>query len=214
MSSATLRVAGVHKRYGDQVVLQGADLEVEAGESVALLGANGAGKSTLLRCIVDLVRPDGGEVLVSGRPVASEPRIREGVGWALGDEHAWYTRLDGRTNLQVFARMRGMTRRAAAHEAEARLGEVGLSAAAGSPVATYSTGMRARLAIARARLGDPGLIVLDEVGRGLDEEGQALLAAWLAGQDGPAIVVVTHAAEIASAASRRVVLRSGRIVPA
>jgi ABC-type multidrug transport system ATPase subunit len=212
MSAAALRVAGVHKRYGEQVVLDGVDLMIEAGESVALVGANGAGKTTLLRCIVDLVRPDAGEVLVSGRPVMREPRARMRIGWALGDEHAWYTRLDGRTNLQIFARMRGMSRQEAAAESDARLAEVSLTAAARSRVATYSTGMRARLAIARARLGDPQVIVLDEVGRGLDEDGQALLAEWLQRPHTAAIVVVTHARNIAGAASRRAVLRAGRIV--
>ena len=208
-----LEIIGVRKRFGASLVLDGVDLRVADGESVALLGPNGAGKTTLLRAIVDLVRPDEGRVLVGGAPVAEERAPLARVGWALGDEHAWYWRLSGRVNLELFGRMRGLRAPAAAASAEALLDELGLAAAAGRPGAEYSTGMRARLALARARLGDPRLIILDEVARGLDAAGQEDFLAWLGGAGGPAVVVVTHAVEQTAAVVDRVVrLDGGRIV--
>lgn len=207
-----LRVVGLHKRFGDRVVLDVVDLTVGHGEVVALLGPNGAGKTTLLRAVVDLVRPDAGEVLVAGVPVAGRPSAVARVGWALGDEHAWYLRLSGRHNLQLFGRMRGMRPASAAAGADALLEELGLSSAADRTVATYSTGMRARLALGRARLGDPAVIILDEVGRGLDAAAEEQFVAWLRGRERPAVLTVTHAPEqVAGVADRIVLLQGGRV---
>ena len=203
----------MHKRLGGHVVLGGVDLRMADGESVALLGPNGAGKTTLLRTIVDLVRPDSGDVRVAGALVARDRAAVARVGWALGDEHAWYWRLSGRTNLRLFGRLRGLSRSAAASAAEPLLDELGLSGAvADRAVAEYSTGMRSRLALARARLGDPRLIILDEVARGLDAGGQAQFQDWLRSAARPAVLVVTHALDqTAGVVDRVVLMQRGRI---
>ena len=208
-----LRIAGVEKRFDRRVVLERIDLTLAPGESVALLGPNGAGKSTLLRTVVDLVRPDRGEVLVGGEPVAARPAALARVGWALGDEHAWYSRLTGRTNLVLFGRLRGLSRAAASASADALLEELGLAGAAGRPVAEYSTGMKARLALARARLGDPRLIILDEVARGLDAAGRHQFVEWLRSPRRPAVLLVTHTfEEAAGVVDRLVLMERGRVV--
>jgi ABC-type multidrug transport system ATPase subunit len=208
-----LEIIRVHKRLGEQVVLDDVDLEVGAGESVALLGPNGAGKSTLLRTVVDLVRPDRGEVRIGGAPATDRRTAAARVGCALGDEHAWYWRLSGRMNLQIYGRLRGLSGAEATASGDALLDELGLSAVADRTVATYSTGMRARLALARARMGEPLLIVLDEVARGLDAAAEEQFKEWLRGPERPAVVVVTHAFEqVAGVVDRVVMMQAGRIV--
>ena len=108
--------------------------------------------------------------------------------------------------------MRGLPLAAAAASAERLLDELGLAAAADRDVARYSTGMRARLALARARIGEPRLIVLDEVGRGLDAAGAEQFVAWLRSPGRPAVVAATHALEqAAGVADRIVLLERGRI---
>src|SRR4051794_13241743 len=108
MPTAALDVRDLDKRFGNVTALAGVDLQVAPGEVVALLGQNGVGKTTLLRTIAGLVRPDAGRVRVAGRDIATDGNAaRARLGWALGDEHAWYWRLSGRVNLIVFGRMRG-----------------------------------------------------------------------------------------------------------
>src|SRR5581483_327558 len=94
-------MTGVSKRFGATVALDGLDLTVARGETVALVGPNGSGKTTLLRILAGSVLPDAGRVTIAG----------DGLGWVLGDEHAWYWRLSGIANLEVFGAMRGMSLR-------------------------------------------------------------------------------------------------------
>jgi ABC-2 type transport system ATP-binding protein len=184
-----------------RTVLDGVNLHVARGEIVALLGANGAGKSTLLRVAAGLVAPRSGAV---------ERAVRTGLG--LAEERSFFWRLSVRENLRFFAALEGAPR----DRIDALLDQVGLAGDGDLPVRACSTGMRARLALARALLGDPPLLLLDEMERGLDvgarELLRARLAAWASAERGA--LVVTHDLDEAAPYTRAVCLDAGRVVDA
>ncbi len=140
------------------------------GEIVALLGPNGAGKSTLLRVLGTTVEPDAGTASVLGVDVVADPvEARRRIGLMIGDERALYWRLTGRENLTFFAALHGLRRGARAQRRAAELlAAAGLEEAADRRVLGYSSGMRARLLLARALVADPPLLLLDEPTRNLD----------------------------------------------
>jgi ABC-type multidrug transport system ATPase subunit len=208
-----LSAHGVRKGFGRGDVLRGIDLEIPRGEVVALLGPNGAGKSTLLRILVGTITADAGEILIDGHDTRrdSEAARRE-ISWVLGDEHGWYWRLSGRDNLVFFAMLRGARQRKARAQAAAELERHGLLRAADTPVAEYSTGMRARLALARASLAPTALVVLDEPGRGLDVAASEWLAEYLRSLTDSAVLLVTHDLDMVSdLAERSVVMHDGLV---
>jgi lantibiotic transport system ATP-binding protein len=154
----------VERRYGRRQVLHGVDLTARQGTVTGLLGPNGAGKSTTLRVLLGLLRPHGGEVRLFGEPWRREHLARVG---ASVDGPSFYGHLTGRQNLEVHARLIGV----GAAAVGAALETVGLAAASHQRARGYSTGMRSRLALAIALLGDPELVVLDEPQNGLDPSG-------------------------------------------
>ena len=147
--------------------MRGVDLQLNPGESVALVGHNGAGKTTLMKLMLGLIRPSAGYVRVLGEdPVASASvRSRNGVGF-LPETIAFNASMTGAEVITFFARLKGVPK------AEGRdlLARVGLSDAAGQRVGTYSKGMRQRLGLAQALLGSPRVLLLDEPTTGLDPQ--------------------------------------------
>ena len=214
---AGLELRGVTKRFGETPALRGVDLDVPVGQVTALIGPNGAGKSTLMRILATTVLPDAGSVLVAGRDAVADPRAaRAAVGLTLGDERSFFWRLSGRQNLEFFARLQGLRRGALATRVRDVLECVGLADVAGRRVDRYSTGMRVRLGLARALLGTPPILLLDEPTRSLDDgaaSGVRMLVRQLATSGRTSVLMATHdLAEAAEVADEVVVLSAGRVV--
>ena len=205
-----IEVAGVWKFYGDFPALRDISLEVEPGTCLALLGRNGAGKTTLLRILAGLSRQAKGHVRILGRSVREESaRARVGV---LGHGIGIYEELTAIENLTLFARLYGLTdpRRSAA----AWLERVGLAAAAGGYAREFSRGMRQRLAVARAFLHEPDVLLLDEPFTALDDRAITVLQDVLRGAiaGGRTVVMSTHQLREALELSTRVALMvNGRL---
>ncbi|MEZ4367291.1 MAG: ABC transporter ATP-binding protein [Kofleriaceae bacterium] len=212
-----MRATRLGKRYGEHRALAAVELELAAGQVTALLGHNGAGKSTLLGILSTLVRPTQGEVTYLGPDGAVAPggALRREIG-LLAHAPLCYAELTAVENLRLFARLYDV----AAPEARiaALLDEVGLEPTARDrPARTYSRGMWQRLALARALVAGPSLVLLDEPFTGLDRGGALALGARLASikAAGAIVVVVTHDLEaIAGFTDRVVVLRAGKVVHA
>jgi ABC-2 type transport system ATP-binding protein len=174
-------------------VLSGADLEVRPGTLAVLEGANGAGKTTMLRIFATLLRPDSGEASVDGCDVVRDgAHVRERIGVAFVNERSLYWRLSGRENLRLFARTRGLSRRAARAQVDALVEELDLGGIATKWVADLSAGQRQRLITARAGLGEPSCMLIDEPLRGLDDAGIETMLSFLTAQArrGAAVLVV------------------------
>ncbi len=212
-----IRVREIRKRFRSVQALDGVSLDVEPGDVVALLGPNGAGKSTLIRTLGTTVLPDAGTATVAGYDVVRDAvGARRSTGLVIGDERSHYWRLSGRRNLAFFAALAGMSRREAAARTARLMDEVGLADAADRPVLGYSSGMRARLSLARALLADPPVLLLDEPTRSLDPLAASRfreIAARLADRRRAAVLFATHDLhEAAAVAARILVLSAGRIV--
>jgi ABC-2 type transport system ATP-binding protein len=214
-----IHAAGVVKSFGPVDALKGVDLAVGPGRVVAVMGHNGAGKSTLIRILSTSVVADAGAVRIDGVDAVADPaRARRRIGLVLGEDRSHFWRLDGRHNLEFFAAMHAMTRRQARQAADEVLAAVGLQDVADRRVDRYSTGMRARLGIARALLGSPAVLLLDEPTRSLDP-GSALavrtLVRNLADERRVAVLVATHDLhEAAALADEAVILCAGQVADA
>jgi ABC-2 type transport system ATP-binding protein len=163
-----VRVQGLSKRYGKQVAVEHLDFEVPRGVIAGLIGPNGAGKTTTLAMLLGLVRPTGGGATVFGHPIADADAYLGRVG-ALLEAPAFYRYLTGRQNLEYLATIADCD----VHSVSGLLDQVGLSERGDDRFGTYSTGMKQRLGIAAALLGDPDLLLLDEPTSGLDPVGIA-----------------------------------------
>jgi heme exporter protein A len=211
MSFDAVEARGLTKVYGRQRALAGVDLTLRAGEATALLGPNGAGKSTLVGILSTLVTPTQGSVRYGGAEAEDGDQLRGTIGVIAHESHC-YGDLTGRENLVFFARLYGVPD--AGRAADALLARVGLTDAAGRAARTYSRGMMQRLAVARALVHKPRLLLADEPFTGLDRAGVTLLAELLAEERarGCILVVVTHDFDAVSALiDRVVVLARGRI---
>ncbi|MEX0815864.1 MAG: ABC transporter ATP-binding protein [Gaiellales bacterium] len=157
------------RRFGRTIALNDVSLDLAAGEIHALLGPNGAGKTTLLRILTGLVHPNAGTARVMGFDAVASPRaLRQRLGLVPSGDRSFYLRISGLENLVFFARLYGMRRRAAVARSNEVLEEVGLLEAARTRVGLYSHGMQKRLAVARALLPHPAVLVLDEPTHDLD----------------------------------------------
>lgn len=205
-----LSLSGIEKSFGGRTVLAGLGLEVSAGESVALVGANGCGKTTTLGCIVGLVRPDRGRILIGGVDVAQDPSgARRRVSY-LPQRPAFPPTLTVRETIAVVARLRGLPVRTVDREIE----ECGLTGLADRNVGRLSGGERQRLAMAVAFLPAVDLYIFDEPSANLDPTASRLLfqRARQLKRDGHALLFTTHIpADVRHLATRVALLRGGRI---
>jgi ABC-2 type transport system ATP-binding protein len=209
---------GLTKRYGDLAAVDHLDLSVEPGELFGFLGPNGAGKTTTIRMALGLILPTEGDVDLLGEPVRADRAPLARVG-ALVEEPGFWKYLSGRRNLEYFARAGSGTDRSGTRRRLARIDEVlatvGLTEAADKRVKAYSQGMRQRLGLALALLGEPELLILDEPTNGLDPAGmremRRLLRALADG--GTTIFVSSHLlAEVEAMCDRVGVMAQGRLL--
>jgi len=207
---------GIKKRFGTVQALSGVDLSVPPGTVLALLGPNGAGKSTLIRILAASLLPDTGSVSIGGVDAAVHPRLARGrLGLVLAEERSFFWRLNGLQNLAFFAALQGYRRSEAVERSFAALERAGISSLAKRRVDRYSTGMKAKLSIARALLGDPAVLLLDEPTRSLDPIATVdtrALVLELAHTQQMAVLFATHDLhEAAAVADYVAVLVGGRI---
>ena len=205
-----IRVSGLTKSYRNVEALAGVDFEVPAGKVTGFVGPNGAGKTTTFRSLLGLTRPDAGTIELLGLAVPEElSAITKRVG-AIIEEPGLIPALSGRTNLEIAADTLG-----SGHlRIEELLDLVGLANDARRKVSEYSKGMRQRLALAAALLGDPELLLLDEPLDGLDPVGQKVFRARLRelADRGATVVVSSHdMADIEAIADYLIVIRRGSI---
>ena len=186
-----LSVRGLVRRFGDRDVIRDLDLRVGAGGRTALIGPNGSGKTTLLRCISGTLTPDAGDVCVAGER-AGTLAARTLVGTSLSQDRSFYLRLSGRRNLRFFAQLRHGRRRDALRDVAALEEELELTEIASRRTDACSTGMLQQLAFARALLGGPRVLLLDEPTRSLDEQATARMWDALARRPGIAVLIATH----------------------
>ena len=203
-------VQGLTKTFGSVRAVDGLSFTVEPGQVTGFLGPNGAGKTTTLRMALGLITPDSGSATFDGVRYADLPdRLRQ-VGAVL--ETAFHPGRSGRNHLRVYCRAGGLP----VQRADEVLALVGLSGAARRKAGNYSLGMRQRLGLATALLGDPGVLVLDEPANGLDPEGIQWLRGFLrhlAHDQGRTILVSSHLlAEVEQTADRVVIVGAGRLV--
>jgi heme exporter protein A len=207
-AEAAIALRGVGRRYGERAALRDVSLELEAGQTLVVFGPNGAGKTTLLRMLATLLRPHAGELEVLGRPLPDDGyAVRGRIGF-LGHEPLLYRELTGRENLRFHARLH----RAPPERVEAALDGVGMTARADDPVAELSRGMVQRLAVARAILHDPELLLLDEPHANLDPAAVAQVQPLIGSASGRTRVVTSHdPAGGLTGADLALGLKSGRV---
>jgi ABC-type multidrug transport system ATPase subunit len=200
-----LTLEALCRRFGKLDVVRSLDLAVDAGERVALCGPNGSGKTTILRCIAGTLSPSSGRIRVGGHE-AGTLKAQRLIGVSLSQERSFYLRLSGRENLFFFARVRGYGPREATRRVAALSEELELESILRQRVDRCSTGMVQQLAFARALIGDPALLLLDEPTRSLDRDAFARL--WEAVDRRPetALLIATHNEEDVERCGQRIEL--------
>jgi heme exporter protein A len=209
---AVIQAAGLTKLYGAHVALRGVTLEVPAGQVLTVLGHNGSGKTTLVRLLATLTRPTAGRGQIAGHDlVDGRDEVRRLVA-VVGHSTHLYDDLTARENLAFAEALAGC--QPDARRIDAALARVGLDGQAGARVRSLSSGLRRRVALARAMLREPRVLLLDEAFSGLDQDSTKRLEDYLHAfkAAGGAAVVVTHSLGRALAIADRVaVLAGGRI---
>lgn len=209
--SNTVEIDNVSKRYGRIEAVRGVSFALPPGETVALVGHNGAGKTTLIKLMLGLIHPSEGEVKILGEhPAAGEFAARRRLGY-LPENVSFNAALTGRELLSFYARLKGES----PVRAMALLDRVGLTAVAGRRVGTYSKGMRQRLGLAQALIGEPALLLLDEPTTGLDPAlRQSFYEIVQELRDrGATVVLSSHAlTELEERADRVVIMNRGQMV--
>jgi len=214
-TTAAISAEGLRKSFGDKTVLDGIDLTVAPGTILALLGPNGAGKTTTVHLLTTYLRPDAGEIRISGQDPAKNPQaVRRAIG-VTGQFSAVDGYLTGRENLMLMADLHRLPRRAGRRRAQELLERFELTEAGDKLAMTYSGGMKRKLDLAMTLVGEPKVIFLDEPTTGLDPRSRRTMWDIIRGlvAEGTTILLTTQYLEEADQLAHRVaVLDGGRIV--
>jgi ABC-2 type transport system ATP-binding protein len=209
MNEMVVQTQELTKKYGDRLAVDQVSMTVRRGEVYGFLGPNGAGKTTTLRMMLGLIRATSGSASVLGQP-AGGPGVTERIG-ALIEGPGFYPFLSGRDNLRVMARYRGLDDRVA----DEALARVDLADRGDDKFKSYSLGMKQRLGVASALMGEPELIVLDEPTNGLDPAGMADMRALIVelARGGQTVLLSSHLlAEVQEICDRVGVINNGRLL--
>ncbi len=200
----------------ERVAVEGVSFGIEQGEIFGLLGPNGAGKTTTIRMLATLLQPSGGQATVNGHDVATQPDlVRRSLGAVLTGERSIYWKLTGRENLEYFAALYHLPPPVARRRVAELLERLGLAARANDPVEGYSSGMKQRIAIAKALLASPPVVLLDEPTIGLDPQSARNLRELILEikREGRTVLLTTHYMEEADQLCDRVgIIDLGRII--
>jgi ABC-2 type transport system ATP-binding protein len=203
------------KRFDDFLAVDRASFSVQAGEILVLLGPNGAGKTTTVRMLAGILRPTAGHAFVAGYSVTEQAReVRRRVG-LLTERPGLYLRMVGSEYLEFFGRLMGLDRGRTVQRARELLASIGMAEAWDQRIGTFSKGMRQKMALTRALLHDPPVLLLDEPTSAMDPQSAKLVRdAILSMRDGQrAVLICTHnLAEAEALADRIAIIRRGRIV--
>jgi ABC-type multidrug transport system ATPase subunit len=199
------------------VALEGLDLAAESGRVTAIVGPNGAGKTTLLKLVGGLLLPTAGTLTVLGLDTRAHPEaVRGVVGYCMTEGRSFFLRLSGRENLRFFAALHGLSGRARDERLGELLDAMELAEVADRTVLSYSDGMKQRLALARALLGRPRVLLLDEISRGLDPRLRDKVhrhVRELASDRGVTVLMASHNLdEVRALAHRVLAVDRGRVV--
>ncbi|GAA0497835.1 ABC transporter ATP-binding protein [Paractinoplanes deccanensis] len=217
--TAMLRAAGVSLSFGDTPALRGADVAVDEGEIVAVMGPSGSGKSTLLHCLAGILVPDSGEIHVDGHRIDT---LGEAARSALRRERFGFVfqfgqlvpELTAAENIALPLLLSGVRRAPALSRAEGWLSRLGLDGLGGRRSGELSGGQAQRVALARALAGSPRVVFADEPTGSLDSLAGEQVMDLLVGaarEQGTTVVVVTHDARVAAYADREIMVRDGRV---
>jgi ABC-2 type transport system ATP-binding protein len=209
--SAVIALEGLTKTFGSVKALDDLSAEIAPGRITAFLGANGSGKTTSMRLLLGLDTPTAGTATVGGHAYVALPRPMQTVGAVV--DQGFHPGRSARNHVRIVAAQSGVSRA----RVEAMLELVGLAEVAGRRVGGYSLGMRQRLALACALVGDPEILVLDEPFNGLDPDGIATMRRFLRGfaDEGRTVFLSSHLlAEVAHSADDAVIIDHGRLVTA
>jgi ABC-2 type transport system ATP-binding protein len=210
-----IKAENLTKKFGDFVAVDGLSLSAPAGQVVALLGPNGAGKTTTVRMLAGILAPTAGRATVSGLDVARSPRqVRQRVGM-LTEVPGLYLRMQAMEYLDFFGQLYGLGASQRQARAAALLSRFGMAEAVDKRLSEYSKGMRQKLALIRAMLHDPQVLLLDEPTSAMDPQSARLVRDAIAGlrDEQRAVILCTHnLAEAEALADRIAIIRRGRII--
>ena len=210
-----IETQGLTKHFDDFVAVDGVTLSVRPGEVLALLGPNGAGKTTTVRMLTSILAPTAGQARVAGHDVAAEPaQVRASVG-VLTEQHGLYLRMNGTEYLDFFGQLYGLPPRERAARAAELAARFGLADVLDKRLGEYSKGMRQKLALVRAMLHDPPVLLLDEPTSAMDPHSARLVRDAIANLrgGGRTVVLCTHnLPEAEELADRIAIIRRGRII--
>lgn len=208
----SIEAVNVSKRFGDERVLNNVSLATKPGEILGVLGPSGAGKTTLIKCLIGTLKLSGGSVNINGVTIP-DLKLMDSIGY-MAQQDALYEDLSGLNNLAFFGRLKGMPKKEALLQAHSLMDMVGLGRDKAKKVVHYSGGMKRRLSLAAALIGDPCVIVLDEPTVGIDPVLRELF--W---QEfyrlkalGRTIIITTHVMDEAEKCDRLILLRDGGII--